>query len=89
MLLMRKSTRITSDPPLISRRSNLTQTRTFSWGSSLKGQLGIGIENGGVSIPTEITALEGMTIRCLAAGGDKSAAINSYGELFTFGSSKN
>ena len=30
-----------------------------------------------------------MNIRCLAAGSDKSAVINSYGELFTFGSSKN
>lgn len=30
-----------------------------------------------------------MEIKCLAAGGEKSAAINSYGELYTWGSSKN
>jgi len=63
--------------------------RTFSWGSCLKGQLGIGAENNGVTIPTEVSALEGMDIKSLAACADKSAAINSYGELFTWGSSKN
>jgi len=30
-----------------------------------------------------------MEVKCLAAGGEKSAMINSYGELFTWGSSKN
>ena len=37
----------------------------------------------------EVSALEGMQIRCIAANADKSACINSYGELFTWGSSKN
>ena len=63
--------------------------RMFSWGACLKGQLGIGTEIQGLPIPTEITALNGMTIKSLAACRDKSAAVNSYGELFTFGSSKN
>ena len=30
-----------------------------------------------------------MEIKSIAAGGDISAAINSYGELYTWGSSKN
>ena len=42
-----------------------------------------------MSVPTEITSLSDMEIRCLAAVAEKSAMINSYGELFTFGSSKN
>ena len=42
-----------------------------------------------MSTPTEVSALGDMEIRCLAAGAEKSACINSYGELFTFGSSKN
>lgn len=63
--------------------------RIFSWGSCSKGQLGIGVENQGVDIPTENISLEGMEVKCLAAGGEKSAMINSYGELFTWGSSKN
>lgn len=40
-------------------------------------------------MPSEVISLDSMEIKCLAAGGDKSAVINSYGELFTFGSSKN
>ena len=40
-------------------------------------------------MPTEVLALDGMSIKCLASGSNKSAAINSYGELFTWGSSKN
>ena len=55
----------------------------------MQGQLGIGVENQGVSIPTEVLSLDGMSIKCLATGSNKSAAINSYGELFTWGSSKN
>ena len=51
--------------------------------------MGIGAENSGMSIPTEVTSLSDMEIRCMAAGAHKSAVINSYGELFTFGSSKN
>ena len=49
----------------------------------------MGVENQGVSIPTEVTALDGMNIKCLAVRNNKSAAINSYGELFIWGSSKN
>lgn len=63
--------------------------RTFAWGSCIKGQLGIGAENQGLTMPKEVTALDGMEIRCLAASTEKSACINSYGELFTWGSSKN
>ena len=40
-------------------------------------------------MPIEVTSLDGMSIKSLAAAGDKSACINTYGELFTFGSSKN
>ena len=42
-----------------------------------------------MSSPTEVTSLADMEIKCLAASAEKSAVINSYGELFTFGSSKN
>ena len=42
-----------------------------------------------MSIPTELAGLDGMNIKCLAARNNKSAAINSYGELFLWGSSKN
>ena len=63
--------------------------RTFSWGSCLKGQLGTGVEKQGIDIPVEVTTLEGMNIKCIAANSDKSACINQYGELFTWGSSKN
>ena len=42
-----------------------------------------------MSAPTEVTSLADMEIKCLAANAEKSAVINSYGELFTFGSSKN
>lgn len=42
-----------------------------------------------MSTPTEVTGLADMEIKCLAASSEKSAVINSYGELFTFGSSKN
>ena len=47
------------------------------------------MESQGISIPTEISALDGMAIRDIAAAGEKSAIINSYGELFAFGSAKN
>ena len=40
-------------------------------------------------MPIEVTSLDNMSIKSLAAAGDKSACINTYGELFTFGSSKN
>ena len=74
----------------MARANDQANHRVFSWGSCIKGQLGLGIEtHHGVPTPTEVSALSDMQIRCLAAGGEKSAVINSYGELFTFGSSKN
>lgn len=74
---------------LAQASSQAANQRVFSWGACLKGQLGIGVENQGMSIPTEVTSFADMEIKCLAAGAEKSALINSYGELFTFGSSKN
>jgi len=39
--------------------------------------------------PTPIKDLDGMTFKCLTAGAEMSAAINSEGELYTWGSAKN
>jgi len=40
-------------------------------------------------MPTEVTGLDAMNIKSLAACSNKTAAVNSYGELFMWGSSKN
>ena len=61
----------------------------FGWGSSKKGQLGLGHEKLSVVGPTSIKDLEGMNFKSLTAGGEMSAAINADGELFTWGSAKN
>jgi len=61
----------------------------FGWGSSQKGQVGVGRETLAIPTPSLLTDLEGMEIKSLAARADRSAAINSYGELYTWGSSKN
>ena len=45
--------------------------------------------NQGLTIPTIISELEGMQILCIAAKTDRSAVLNSDGELFTWGSAKN
>ena len=61
----------------------------FGWGSSQKGQVGVGRETLAIPTPTLISDLEGMEIKSFAAAAERSAAINSYGELYTWGSSKN
>jgi len=61
----------------------------FGWGSSQKGQVGVGRETLAIPTPTLLGDLEGMEIKSFAAKADRSAAINSYGELYTWGSSKN
>jgi len=61
----------------------------FCWGSNKFGQLGLGNAKLNEAETTILSDLEGMEIKCLAANGELSAAINSYGELYTWGSSKN
>ena len=39
--------------------------------------------------PTLLKDMDGMKIKCLAAGAELSAAINDDGELYTWGSAKN
>ena len=39
--------------------------------------------------PTLLKDMDGMKIKCLAAGAEMSAAINVDGELYTWGSAKN
>ena len=61
----------------------------FGWGSSRTGQLGQGHEKSSVTEVSSIGDLNGMTIKHLIAKNELSAAINSYGELYTWGSSRN
>lgn len=61
----------------------------FGWGSSKQGQLGQGNEKPSVTEVTSIVDLSSMTIKQLIAKNELSAAINSYGELYTWGSSRN
>jgi hypothetical protein len=51
--------------------------------------LGIGSANQGVTIPVIVPDLDGMNIISTSAFKDRSAIINSKGELFTWGSAKN
>ena len=53
------------------------------------GQVGIGSQKLGIPTPTALPDLEGMEIVSLNAKADKSAAINSFGELYSWGSTKN
>lgn len=63
--------------------------QVFGWGSCIKGQLGIGKEMAGLSMPTMITDLDGQEVVCLSAMSEKSSAVNNFGELLTWGSVKN
>ena len=40
-------------------------------------------------MPTALTDLDGQEIVCISAMSEKSSAINSFGELYTWGSVKN
>ena len=61
----------------------------YGWGSCSKGQIGIGRELNVLPVPTLISDLEGQQIMSMACKGDKSSAVNNYGELYTWGSVKN
>ena len=63
--------------------------KIFSWGSCIKGQLGIGIEKQGIPTPMLLNDLEGMDVVSVSAQGEKSAIINNFGELYYWGSVKN
>ena len=45
--------------------------------------------NSGVSVPSIVADLDGMQIDSIGAGSDRSAMVNSYGELYSWGSAKN
>jgi hypothetical protein len=55
----------------------------WSWGENLYGQTGQGTTSGSTQVPTQVgSAADWVQI---SAGAEHSAAINSSGELFTFG----
>ena len=68
---------------------DVAQHQVFGWGSCIKGQLGVGKESQGLSMPTIIQDLDGQEIISLSAMSEKSSAVNHYGELLTWGSVKN
>ena len=73
-------------------RNDTATHSVYGWGSCIKGQLGIGKELQGLSMPTlitEISDLDGTYIACLSAKSEKSLAVNNFGELYTWGSVKN
>ena len=66
-----------------------SSNKIFSWGSNRFGQLGQGNAKLNSAESTIVSDLEDMEIKCVAASGEISAAINSFGELYTWGSAKN
>ena len=70
-------------------RNDASTHSVYGWGSCIKGQLGIGKELQGLSMPTLISDLDGQEISCLSAMSEKSSAVNNFGELYTWGSVKN
>ena len=73
----------------VAMASNQSLQRVFGWGSCSKGQLGLGQEVNSIPAPTEIKDLEGSQVVSLSAQAEKSALVNEFGELYTWGSSKN
>lgn len=58
-----------------------------SWGSNLCGQLGAG-HAGHSAVPVPVTALHGMAVRSVAAGGSGSYVIDAAGNLWGWGTNK-
>eukprot|EP00095_Tigriopus_kingsejongensis_P002317 maker-scaffold347_size200506-snap-gene-0.24 protein:Tk02317 transcript:maker-scaffold347_size200506-snap-gene-0.24-mRNA-1 annotation:"rcc1 domain-containing protein 1" len=58
--------------------------QVYSWGGGSRGQLGHGSLNSEAK-PRLVTALDGMKIRKIAAGGWHSAVISQFDDLYMFG----
>lgn len=58
--------------------------QVFSWGGGSRGQLGHGTLNGEEK-PKLVSALDGMRIKKIAAGGWHSAVLSQYDDLYMFG----
>ena len=61
----------------------------YGWGSSSKGQVGLGANAISVPVPTQIVDLEDYEIIQLAAKYDKSCAVTKDGIALTWGNAKN
>lgn len=72
-----------------ARADTVQDQLVYGWGSSTKGQLGLGTTLSSVNVPQIIGDLDGMEIISLQASSDRSAIVNSFGELFSWGSAKN
>ena len=59
--------------------------RLFAWGSAAHGKLGLGGDTGSVLLPTEVTALAHVKIESAACGDNHSVALDSDGNIFTWG----
>ncbi|XP_053697522.1 probable E3 ubiquitin-protein ligase HERC3 [Sabethes cyaneus] len=57
----------------------------YSWGSGARGQLGNGIITPRQKLPQLVEALAGVKIVHIAAGAWHSAAVSSFGDLYTWG----
>lgn len=64
--------------------TSIFSCKVFSWGGGSRGQLGHGTLSGEEK-PRLVSALDGMRIRKIAAGGWHSAVISQYDDLYMFG----
>ncbi|CAM9777990.1 unnamed protein product [Ectocarpus sp. 8 AP-2014] len=62
-----------------------TKTEVLAWGSGGQGQLGIGTITLESELPKTIPALSAYRVVQVACGEQHSAAVTSYGDLFTWG----
>ncbi|NLI01589.1 MAG: cell wall anchor protein, partial [Chthonomonadales bacterium] len=63
--------------------------RLWAWGANSSGQLGLGYTSAGVSSPTEVTALAGLTVRRVSAGYYHTIAETEDGRLWAWGKNSN
>ena len=64
-----------------------TDWRTFAWGSTTNGQLGVGaIENENVNAPSVVQQLSGREIRHIACGRNHTLFVLSDGTVYSCGS---
>ncbi|CAN0107121.1 unnamed protein product [Scytosiphon promiscuus] len=62
-----------------------TKTEVLAWGSGEQGQLGLGAGTWETRLPKTIAMLSSYRVVQVACGSLHSAAITSYGDLFTWG----
>lgn len=58
----------------------------YAWGDNTRGQLGVNASAAVAWDPVRVTALAGINISALAAGGAHSLAVSDVGEVFAWGS---